>query len=71
MKLGMLTACLPSRSLQEIAEWAAGAGFEALQVEINRALYLDESTLEPSSGFEAFQAALAKVIAGLAEALVR
>jgi sugar phosphate isomerase/epimerase len=32
MKLGMLTACLPNRSLEEIAEWAAGAGFEALEV---------------------------------------
>lgn len=32
MKLGMLTACLPHRSLEEIAEWAADAGFEALEV---------------------------------------
>jgi sugar phosphate isomerase/epimerase len=32
MKLGMLTACLPNRSLEEIARWAAGAGFEALEV---------------------------------------
>jgi sugar phosphate isomerase/epimerase len=32
MKLGFLTACLPQRSLDEIAAWAAGAGYEALEV---------------------------------------
>jgi sugar phosphate isomerase/epimerase len=32
MKLGFLTACLPGRSLQDIADWAATAGFEALEV---------------------------------------
>lgn len=32
MKLGLLTACLPARSLEEIAAWAAGAGYEALEV---------------------------------------
>jgi sugar phosphate isomerase/epimerase len=32
MKLGMLTACLPDRSLEDIASWAAGAGYEALEV---------------------------------------
>jgi sugar phosphate isomerase/epimerase len=32
MKLGFLTACLPDRSLEEIAGWAAGNGFEALEV---------------------------------------
>lgn len=32
MKLGFLTACLPDRSLKEIASWAAGEGFEALEV---------------------------------------
>lgn len=32
MKLGMLTACLPGQPLAEIAEWAAGAGYEALEV---------------------------------------
>jgi sugar phosphate isomerase/epimerase len=32
MKLGMLTACLPQWSLEEIATWAAGAGYEALEV---------------------------------------
>lgn len=48
-----------------------GAGFEALQVEINRALYLDERTLEPSGDYEMFKAALAAVIAGLAADLGR
>jgi sugar phosphate isomerase/epimerase len=32
MKLGFLTACLPERSLEEIATWAAQQGFEALEV---------------------------------------
>ena len=32
MKLGMLTACLPGRPLGDIAAWAAGQGYEALEV---------------------------------------
>jgi sugar phosphate isomerase/epimerase len=32
MKLGFLTACLPERSLADIAGWAADNGFEALEV---------------------------------------
>ena len=32
MKLGFLTACLPSLSLSEVAAWAAGAGYDALEV---------------------------------------
>ena len=32
MKLGFLTACLPERSLADIAAWAAENGFEALEV---------------------------------------
>jgi sugar phosphate isomerase/epimerase len=32
VKLGFLTACLPERSLPEIAAWAAANGFEALEV---------------------------------------
>jgi sugar phosphate isomerase/epimerase len=32
MKLGFLTACLPSWSLDEIVDWATGAGYEALEV---------------------------------------
>lgn len=32
MKLGFLTACMPDRSLRDIAAWAGGHGFEALEV---------------------------------------
>jgi len=32
MKLGFLTACLPDRSLEEIARWASEHGYEALEV---------------------------------------
>ena len=32
MKLGMLTACLPSWSLDQIAEYASGQGYERLEV---------------------------------------
>ncbi len=32
MKLGFLTACLPDRSLEEVAAWAAASGYEALEV---------------------------------------
>lgn len=32
MRLGMLTACLPQWTLERIAAWAAGAGYEALEV---------------------------------------
>lgn len=32
MKLGMLSACFPKRSLDEIAGFAVGAGFEALEI---------------------------------------
>ena len=32
MKLGFLTACLPELSLPQIAGWAAGNGYEALEV---------------------------------------
>jgi len=32
MKLGMLTACMPERSLEEIASWAGDHGFEALEL---------------------------------------
>lgn len=42
-------------------------GFQAVQVELNRALYLDEATLEPSSDYGRFCKALDRVIAGLAE----
>jgi sugar phosphate isomerase/epimerase len=32
MKLGFLTACFPKLSLEEIADWAVGQGYEALEV---------------------------------------
>jgi sugar phosphate isomerase/epimerase len=32
MKLGLLTACLPGESLEDIAEWAGGHGYRALEV---------------------------------------
>ena len=32
MKLGFLTACMPERSLEEIAAWAADNGYEALEL---------------------------------------
>ena len=32
MKLGFLTACMPNRSLDDVVTWAAGNGFEALEV---------------------------------------
>lgn len=41
-------------------------GFQAVQVELNRALYLDEATLEPSGDHDRFARALGKVISALA-----
>jgi sugar phosphate isomerase/epimerase len=32
MRLGFLTACMPGAALADIAAWAAGAGYEALEV---------------------------------------
>ena len=32
MKLGLLTACMPERSLEEVAAWAGGHGYEALEL---------------------------------------
>ena len=43
-------------------------GFHAIQIEIDRALYLDEARIEPGPGFEQVRAALRPVIAMLAEA---
>ena len=41
-------------------------GYQAIQIELNRALYLNETTLEPSVDFARCQAVLDRVIAGLA-----
>jgi sugar phosphate isomerase/epimerase len=32
MRLGLFTACLPWLSLEEVAEWAASAGYDALEI---------------------------------------
>ena len=40
-------------------------GFHAVQIELNRALYLDETTLEPGRGWSRCAAGTARVIAGL------
>ncbi len=41
-------------------------GFQAIQVELNRALYLDEQTLQPSADHDRFARALDRVITALA-----
>lgn len=41
-------------------------GFQAVQVELNRALYLDETTLEPSADYGRFSRALDRVVAAVA-----
>ena len=38
----------------------------AIQIEIDRALYMNESTIEPSADFDAFRAVLTRVIADIA-----
>lgn len=40
-------------------------GFQSVQIELSRALYLDETTLEPSPDFARCQAVLNRVITGL------
>ena len=42
---------------------APGAGVHALQIEVNRALYMNEATLEPHAGFDAVEQAIAGVMA--------
>jgi N-formylglutamate amidohydrolase len=42
-----------------------GAGWHALQIEINRGLYMDEATLERAPGFEELQKDLREVMQGL------
>jgi N-formylglutamate amidohydrolase len=44
------------------------AGFHAIQIELNRALYLDETTLEPGPGYGRCRSVLEGVIAGLCAA---
>lgn len=40
-------------------------GYEAIQIEISRGLYLDEATLSPNAGYGRTQKALSRVIAAL------
>jgi N-formylglutamate amidohydrolase len=40
-------------------------GYHAIQIELNRALYLDETTLEPSADFERCRKAIQRVIAAV------
>lgn len=42
------------------------AGFQAIQIELNRALYFDETRLEPSTNYERTRSALARIIATVA-----
>jgi len=42
---------------------APGSGVHALQIEINRALYMNETTLEPHPGFEGLELAIASAMA--------
>ena len=42
-------------------------GFHVVQVEIDRALYMDEVNITPSAEFRAFQAVLTGVIAEITE----
>ncbi len=44
-----------------------GAGWHALQIEINRGLYMDETTLEHASGFDELQSDLRQVMQALIE----
>jgi N-formylglutamate amidohydrolase len=42
-----------------------GEGYEAIQIELNRALYLDETTLQPGPGYARCRSVLERVIAAL------
>jgi N-formylglutamate amidohydrolase len=42
-------------------------GWQMVQIEIDRGLYLDEARVEPGPGFGAFAAVMGRVVAGLAE----
>jgi N-formylglutamate amidohydrolase len=44
-----------------------GEGFHAIQIEINRALYLNEQTLEPTPDFKRTRAALTRIITTLCD----
>lgn len=42
-----------------------GLGWHAIQIEVNRALYMDEARLEPHDGFAGLSAALCEIVAQL------
>ena len=44
------------------------SGVHALQIEIDRGLYLDETTLKPAKGYEKLKADLSRIFARLAKA---
>jgi N-formylglutamate amidohydrolase len=44
-----------------------GQGMHVVQLEIDRGLYLDEGRIAPGAGFEAFQANMARIVAGIAD----
>jgi N-formylglutamate amidohydrolase len=46
-------------------------GFHAMQIEVNRAIYMDEQSLEPIAGFREVAAGLTQVVRGLADLLAR
>lgn len=56
MKLGLLTACLPWLTLGETAQWAAQAGYDALEVaawpanseHLHQSAHIDAATFSPS-----------------------
>lgn len=48
-----------------------GQGWHAVQIEIDRSLYMDEATVEPNAGFDDLAAALRKVVAALSPPATR
>ena len=56
MKLGLFTACLHHMTLEEVAAWAAGAGYDALEVaawpagsrHVHQATHIDVESLTPA-----------------------
>ncbi|WP_029007831.1 N-formylglutamate amidohydrolase [Azospirillum halopraeferens] len=58
----------PYKGVELVRRTAAPAqGRHALQIEINRRLYMDEETLEKSAGFAPLQRTLSALIAGICE----
>lgn len=44
-----------------------GQGVSVVQIEIDRALYMDETRVEPSARFEPFRAAMGRIVAAIAD----